>query len=149
MRQRITTSWDSGDLDQPTAVIISEEAHYCLERTVNIIGWGDAGVIQAKADHSYRMRFASSSSHGEGSPKTRCPGNRNYWKCLSPLPRAALILSIRLPTFAKPRIFGSMSMPLTPGVSSFQKKHIPSSRKLSEQTPSSLISTRCFSVPAS
>ena len=50
------TSWDSGDLDQPVAVIVSEETHYCLERAVKIMGWGDAGVIQAKADDSYRMR---------------------------------------------------------------------------------------------
>lgn len=57
MRQRMTTTWDSRDLDQPAAVIVSEEAHYCLERAVNIMGWGDAGVIQAKADDSYRMRF--------------------------------------------------------------------------------------------
>lgn len=57
MRQRMTTTWDSRDLDQPAAVIVSEEAHYCLERAVNIMGWGEAGVIQAKADDSYRMRF--------------------------------------------------------------------------------------------
>jgi L-2,4-diaminobutyrate decarboxylase len=56
MRQRMTTSWDGGGFDQPVAVIVSEEAHYCVERAVKIMGWGDAGVIPAKVDDLYRIR---------------------------------------------------------------------------------------------
>lgn len=40
----------------PLALIVSEQAHYCVGRAARIMGWGDDGVILAKTDEHFRMR---------------------------------------------------------------------------------------------
>ncbi len=56
MRQKMTESWDSGSHECRYAVLVSEEAHYCVSRAVKMMGWGDEGVITVSVDGEYRMR---------------------------------------------------------------------------------------------
>jgi len=59
MRQRQTGSWDSGAGDSRFAVLVSEEAHYCVDRAAKVMGWGDEGVIHVPVDDEYRMRIGA------------------------------------------------------------------------------------------
>lgn len=47
--------WTNGTKQQ-LALMVSEEAHYCVDRAVKIMGWGAAGVIKVPTDEQYRMR---------------------------------------------------------------------------------------------
>lgn len=47
--------WQIGNQKQ-LALLVSEQAHYCIERAVRIMGWGDAGVIKVPVDQHFRMR---------------------------------------------------------------------------------------------
>ncbi len=53
-RQRMATRL--GDDAFPGAVVACEEAHYCTERAVRIMGWGAAGLVKVPADARYKMR---------------------------------------------------------------------------------------------
>lgn len=43
----------------PLAVIVGDDAHYSIARTLRVMGWGDAGAIPAKLDASHRMTRAA------------------------------------------------------------------------------------------
>lgn len=47
--------WVEGSGEQ-LALMVSEEAHYCIDRSVRIMGWGSEGIIKVPADEQYRMR---------------------------------------------------------------------------------------------
>ncbi len=47
--------WENGNKAQ-LAIIVSEEAHYCVERAVRIMGWGAAGIIKIPVTDQFRMR---------------------------------------------------------------------------------------------
>jgi L-2,4-diaminobutyrate decarboxylase len=47
--------WETGQ-EQPFAVMVSEEAHYCVDRAVRVMGWGSKGIIKIPVDSQYRMR---------------------------------------------------------------------------------------------
>lgn len=47
--------WESG-AKEPLALLVSEEAHYCIDRAARIMGWGEEGVIKVPVDEQYRLR---------------------------------------------------------------------------------------------
>ncbi len=47
--------WEGGS-DQQLALLVSDQAHYCVDRAVRVMGWGDNGIIKVPVDGEYRMR---------------------------------------------------------------------------------------------
>ncbi len=47
--------WSEGN-NRQLALLVSEEAHYCVDRAVRIMGWGEAGIIKVPSDEAFRMR---------------------------------------------------------------------------------------------
>lgn len=47
--------WQYGQQEK-YAFLVSEEAHYCIDRAVRVMGWGDAGIIKVPVDAQYRMK---------------------------------------------------------------------------------------------
>ena len=47
--------WEEGQKEK-YAFMVSEEAHYCIDRAVRIMGWGEDGIIKIPVDNEYRMR---------------------------------------------------------------------------------------------
>lgn len=50
-----TDVWHEGQSEK-YAFMVSEEAHYCIDRAVKVMGWGDTGIIKVPVDSHYRMR---------------------------------------------------------------------------------------------
>ncbi|MEM1217894.1 MAG: aminotransferase class I/II-fold pyridoxal phosphate-dependent enzyme [Bacteroidota bacterium] len=49
-------SWKEGT-SQKLAIMVSEQAHYCVDRAVRIMGWGSDGIIKIPTDEQFRMRI--------------------------------------------------------------------------------------------
>lgn len=49
-------AWSMGNEDVRPCILVNEEAHYCVDRAVRIMGWGEAGIINVPADENFRMR---------------------------------------------------------------------------------------------
>lgn len=47
--------WQKGTAE-PLALMVSEEAHYCIDRAAKVMGWGDGGVIKVPTDTHFKMR---------------------------------------------------------------------------------------------
>ncbi len=47
--------WNAGNKSN-MALMVSEEAHYCVERAARIMGWGSEGIIKIPVDDQYKMR---------------------------------------------------------------------------------------------
>ena len=50
-------SWRDGirAFPQPLVVLVSERAHYCIDRAMRILGWGALGTVLVKSDRRHRM----------------------------------------------------------------------------------------------
>lgn len=48
-------AWQKGTKEE-LALMVSEEAHYCIDRAAKVMGWGDSGVIKVPADANFKMR---------------------------------------------------------------------------------------------
>ena len=46
--------WSEGHRE-PLAVMVSEQAHYCVDRAARVMGWGEQGVIRIPVDNDFRM----------------------------------------------------------------------------------------------
>jgi L-2,4-diaminobutyrate decarboxylase len=47
--------WKEGTGNSKYAFLVSEQAHYCIDRAVKIMGWGEEGIITVPVDSRYRM----------------------------------------------------------------------------------------------
>lgn len=50
-----THVWKEGGA-APLALLVSEEAHYCVDRAVRIMGWGEGGIIKVPCDQRFALR---------------------------------------------------------------------------------------------
>ncbi|MGB1384504.1 MAG: pyridoxal phosphate-dependent decarboxylase family protein [Flavobacteriales bacterium] len=50
-------SWKDGirAFDRPLVVLVSERAHYCIDRAMRVLGWGAAGTVLVASDDRHRM----------------------------------------------------------------------------------------------
>ncbi len=52
--------WNEGQAQQPPlAVLASDQTHYCVRRSAQIMGWGANGVVVVPTDARYRLRPAA------------------------------------------------------------------------------------------
>ena len=66
--------WKEGlhAFSQPLVVLVSEQAHYCIDRAMRTMGWGSAGVVGIKTNelhqmcvHSLQDQIQQCSKHGQ------------------------------------------------------------------------------------
>ncbi|MEM6346256.1 MAG: pyridoxal-dependent decarboxylase [Bacteroidota bacterium] len=49
--------WEDGYLPgERLAIMVSEEAHYSVQRAIKIMGWGERGIVKIPVDEAYRLR---------------------------------------------------------------------------------------------
>lgn len=53
--KKIPGSWQEGNMATRPALMVSEEAHYCVERAVKIMGWGQNGIIKVPSNENFQM----------------------------------------------------------------------------------------------
>lgn len=51
-----TDVWENGQQEEKFALMVSEEAHYCVDRAVRVMGWGSEGIIKIPVNDSFSMR---------------------------------------------------------------------------------------------
>lgn len=48
--------WENGHQEQ-LAVLVSEEAHYCIDRAARILGFGSKGIVKVPVDKSFKIKI--------------------------------------------------------------------------------------------
>ncbi|MEM7571677.1 MAG: pyridoxal-dependent decarboxylase [Bacteroidota bacterium] len=52
-----TEVWETGQTDAiKPCLLVNEQAHYCIDRAVRIMGWGAGGIRKVPSDDQYRIR---------------------------------------------------------------------------------------------
>ncbi len=49
--------WTLGQKKQKMAIMVSNQAHYCIERAVKIMGWGEKGIIKVPTDSNFKIKI--------------------------------------------------------------------------------------------
>lgn len=49
-------AWRDGNGAVKPCILVNEQAHYCIDRAVKIMGWGEAGVLNIACDEQFRMK---------------------------------------------------------------------------------------------
>ncbi|MEL7160601.1 MAG: pyridoxal-dependent decarboxylase [Bacteroidota bacterium] len=49
-------AWRDGNGTFRPCVLVNEQAHYCIDRAVRIMGWGEAGIVSVPSDEHFRIR---------------------------------------------------------------------------------------------
>ncbi|MDZ7716443.1 MAG: aminotransferase class I/II-fold pyridoxal phosphate-dependent enzyme [Balneolaceae bacterium] len=50
-----TDVWEQGTGKKQYAFMVSEQAHYCIDRAVRIMGWGNDGIVEVPVDDQFKM----------------------------------------------------------------------------------------------
>jgi L-2,4-diaminobutyrate decarboxylase len=53
---KMPTDWTDGTTEN-LALMVSEEAHYCVDRAARIMGWGDGGIIKVPTNALFQMKM--------------------------------------------------------------------------------------------
>jgi L-2,4-diaminobutyrate decarboxylase len=51
-------AWKEGNGEAKFGVMVSEQAHYCIDRAVRIMGWGEEGIVKTPVDDQFKMDAA-------------------------------------------------------------------------------------------
>ena len=97
--------WTEGS-QRPMGLLVSDQAHYCVDRAARIMGWGSKGVIKIPVDEQFRMRTELipdyvKQAKSDGIELVAIVGNAPSTSCLlytSPSPRDATLS--RMPSSA-------------------------------------------------
>lgn len=64
-----TDVWQAGHAGQKLAVMVSAEAHYCVDRAARIMGFGEEGILKIETNDSFQMQTKSLDTQFEAAKK--------------------------------------------------------------------------------
>ncbi len=54
-QHQVEGAWQQGTTE-PLALLVSEEAHYCIDRAVKVMGWGEGGIVKVPTDDDFKIQ---------------------------------------------------------------------------------------------